>query len=181
MQQVKDAEGTTWTISIDFGILPIIKQELGIRLALIEHPIVLPTDDPPDEWAAVPGIIRLGLDLELAYSLIYLLCREQAEELGLSNIQFARRIAKKGVQAKFFMAFHQEIEDFFQSTRKEHLVKVEKKYREFLSAAMDKMTETVERQVGLIDESEKSTPTTGESEDTSESIRDRIRFDSLTG
>jgi hypothetical protein len=172
MANFVDKLGVTWKLSLDFGILKEIKEETGVRIALMEYPIVLPDDQPADMWAGIPGVVRLHQDLELTFAIIWVLCRQQVQDLQLTQGDFVKRIAEKGVQTAAFHAFWQEIRDFFQSLRKDQITKLIDGYQKVLSAAMKQIDREIATRTTLTTENENSRNLSGDKPDTLASIHD---------
>lgn len=113
MRKFKDGQGVEWTLEIIIAEIPRLELETGVNILRLEQPIEQDKEKWIDnEGRHLIGFERLGVDLTLVHSLIYSLCVDQVQELGLTPKEFGRRMAK--VHQEAYRTFFEELRDFFQ-------------------------------------------------------------------
>jgi uncharacterized FAD-dependent dehydrogenase len=81
-----DLEGETWAIRVTFADVRAVKDELGFDLpAMFDN--------------GFAGLARLGTDFELLVSVVFALCKRQAEERKIGPDAFAARMGGDTLEA----------------------------------------------------------------------------------
>lgn len=125
MQPFKDSTGHEWAITIDGGLIKQVFAELEVDLGQ-------PSAGDP------PLLTRFCTDVIFLVDLLWLACRGQAKELGLTDIEFAGRLQGDTLRTARD-ALSREWSDFFQSLGREDQVQ-----------AIARMVEMVDRGAELV-------------------------------
>ena len=100
MKTFQDSAGRTWTLSMTVDSVKRVRDLMQINLIEPE------AGDPP-------LLTRLGMDDLLMLDVIYYLIRPQAEQLNISDSDFAKALGGDAVLSAI-NAFYEEMVDFFQ-------------------------------------------------------------------
>ncbi|OHB56829.1 MAG: hypothetical protein A2Y07_06875 [Planctomycetes bacterium GWF2_50_10] len=99
MKTFQDSAGRTWTISMTVDSVKRVRDLMKINLIEPE------SGDPP-------LLTRLGMDDLLMLDVIYCLIQPQAEQLNISDTDFAKALGGDAVLSAI-NAFYEEMVDFF--------------------------------------------------------------------
>lgn len=97
MKSVKDDDGVTWDIEVDFGAIKRIRSSLGIDLAGNVEDVLASLTDP----------IQM-------IDVLYVICRKQANDRSLTDEGFGRRMESCCKEAR--EALCDEVRDFIHRT-----------------------------------------------------------------
>ena len=100
MKTFQDSAGRTWILSMTIDSVKRVRDLMQINL-------IEPEAGEP------PLLTRLGSDDLLMLDVIYCLLKPQADELKVSDVDFARALGGDAVLAAI-NAFYEELTDFFQ-------------------------------------------------------------------
>lgn len=133
MHTFKDNEGRTWVVSIHVAAIKRCRAELGIDLpALVSG----------DGFA---GLSRLISDVVALVDVLYLLCRDDAEKRGVSDVDFGRSLAGDAIHHAT-AAFVEEFIDFFPDAHvRQALRKVVDASRRLMERTWDRAIEEIDR------------------------------------
>lgn len=132
MHSFTDTAGREWQIELTIGAVKQLKvSELKIDLLKINE--------------GKPTLLtRLFTDIELGIDVIWELVRKQAEERGLTVIDFVEALGgDAATDAKD--AFDQELVDFFRQLRRTQEMRAVEKMRKTITRAIQNATERIER------------------------------------
>lgn len=101
VRQFTDCEGRTWRVRITVDEVKRCREQLGIQIL-----------DATNPQADLCG--RLSTDPELLVNVLYVVCRQQADERGLSDEQFGRSMAGDAIW-EASTALLEAVADFFPS------------------------------------------------------------------
>ncbi len=130
MEQFKDATGQDWSITINYSVRNVVKAKAGVDFFDIEQ---------------IQTLVILGdlKDCEKLAEVLFVLCGEQAEKLGLNPDQFAARFNGDVFEAAC-AALSREIANFFPKARRELLTKVVKKAASLQNLGMERANQMVD-------------------------------------
>ena len=161
MRAFTDNHGRTWTISIHVAAVKRCRALLDVDLYGL-------VDDGFD------GLSKLLGDPVALVDVLYVLCRDEADKLGVSDEDFGRGLGGDGL-GRAVDAFLEELTDFFPDPRvRGGLRRVIEAGRQVRDRLMDRM----ERKLDALDpdlEAERLSGTSGDSPASSASIRARSR------
>lgn len=104
MATFKDKQGTDWLIELDPFLVGDVHKHTGVSLY-----------EAFDDNAAL--LAQLGKDSPLLATVLYWLCKEQIDELKLSQREFGKRLVGDPLEAGL-MALLEELADFFPDSRR---------------------------------------------------------------
>jgi hypothetical protein len=109
MHVFTDATGRNWTITINVAALKRVKAFVGVNLLeLIDNNL--------------EGLSALLRDVVKLVDVIYVLCKDQADALGVSDEDFGRALGGDSLE-QAVDAFIQELADFFPNRRAREALK----------------------------------------------------------
>lgn len=100
MRTFRDQTGRDWNLSINVGAVKRVRAELQIDLLTVVDP-------------KADLLERLGSDPVLVVDLLYILCKPQADERGISDEQFGEMMGGGDTVLQANRAFLGELADFF--------------------------------------------------------------------
>jgi len=165
MHCFKDTAGRTWTISIHVSAVKRCRAMLGVDLyGLID--------------AKFQGLGKLLSDPCGLVDVLYVLCKDEADKLGVSDEDFGRGLGGDSLELAT-TAFLEELTDFFPDPRvRAGLARVMKASRELGSRMMD-LAMTRLDSLDIEAEARKLTGSSGNSRESSESTPDHSPSESL--
>jgi len=107
MKTFKDSKGRLWQIAVNVFTVKQVKSQLDVDLT---QAVVM--SSTPQTQPDVSLIDRLNNDPVLLADVLYVICRQEAEEKGVSDEEFGRSLAGRPI-ADATMALLEEIVDFF--------------------------------------------------------------------
>lgn len=107
MRTFKDNAGRTWTVSVDVDAIRRVRSALGINLASTELAQVLE---------------RLLSDPVLLCDVLFVVCKPEADKLGVSDVDFGRAMAGDAIEAGT-LALLEELANFTPNPRDRARVK----------------------------------------------------------
>lgn len=122
MKQFADSNGQVWPLTVNGYTVKRCRDLLSIDIGE-------PTSGDP------PLLTRLGTDLVFLVDLLYVVCKPKADELGLTDIQFAERLEGDSLQLAY-SAWMEEWRDFFQKLRQPHKARAIAEQTEMVARAM---------------------------------------------
>lgn len=117
------AGGREWMLTVNVGTVKAVRAALNINLLDL-----LPSGDGP-------GVMAKLADPCILVDVLWVLCREQAEKVSLTDAQFGAMFDGESIEAATLALFH-GIADFFPAARRDLLRKVLGKDREVRDAAL---------------------------------------------
>lgn len=152
MHVFTDTKGDAWRLAITVGHIKPVEADTGVNLLKMDKPFQLDADDwRDDDGKPLILLTRLELDLELLYSVIYSLCREEAAERKIDEVEFGKRlgISDNGHDAfeDAHSAFWDEAKAFFHQTRRHHVASVIAKQRDLIDKAMTKLDDAIAKTI----------------------------------
>lgn len=125
MHTFQDTLNRTWVISLNIGDVRRIRDgELKIDLLKLSE--------------GKPSLLeRMGLDIELTIDLVWELVSEQAEERGISMLDFIKGLGGQAA-ADAHDALYGELIDFFRQLRRPHVAVAVEKQRILLNLAIER-------------------------------------------
>lgn len=110
-----DSAGRRWTVRVDVGAVKRVRTRLGVDLMQVAEKR---TQDGRE-----PGVLeRLASDPVLLVDVIYVLCSEQAEQLGVSDEEFGRAMLGDALDGAV-KAMLGAVVDFFPNPRERAALK----------------------------------------------------------
>jgi hypothetical protein len=109
MKTFTDSFGQTWTVALNIGAVKRLKGLLGVDIMNLHE------GDPP-------LISRLGTDVILVCDVIFALVKPQADQLGVTDEQFAAGLGGEAILAAH-TAFYEELTSFFQNLGRPDMAK----------------------------------------------------------
>ena len=164
MQTFVDNSNRAWTVAVTVTGVKRVRAALGIDIpSLIEN--------------GSEGLGKLLGDPVAIIDVIYVLCRDQAEKLGITDEQFGEAMAGDAIQGAC-NAFLEAFADFFQEPRvRAGIRKMLVLSRKVTDLAMSEMTKTLES-VDVDQEARKLIASFGTAPGSSESTPDLLPFES---
>ena len=115
MRSFKDIQGRVWTFSITVGTMKRVRALCGVDLyKVIEI-------DPDNKEKGL--LERLAEDPVLLVDVLYSVCKPQADELGVSDVEFGDAMAGDAIE-NATNALLDELVDFFPEARRKVFQKV---------------------------------------------------------
>ncbi len=139
MKSFIDLENRTWKFSINMGMVKIIKSRLGIDILYVGG----------DEKKSIFEIISDPVNF---IDILFLLCEEQAEKLGVSDLDFAKAIDGTIYEDASFK-FQEELVDFFPERQKKLLAKLLEQMKKVKQATMTEIEAKMDEQILKIETS----------------------------
>ena len=133
MRSFKDINGKDWEIAHTVTSAKRVRDLLGLDLL-------------QPEAGEPPNITRLGTDEILLCDVIYVLCKNQADERGISDEDFGKGLGGAAILAAQ-TALYEELIDFFRLRGRQDRAAAVQKQQAFLSS----LIETATRQVEALD------------------------------
>jgi ribosomal protein S7 len=132
MHVFTDATGRNWTITINVAALKKIKALTGVNLLeLLDNNL--------------EGLSALLSDVVKLVDILYVLCKDQADTLGISDEDFGRALGGDSLE-QAVDAFLEEFVDFFPNRRaREALRKMLSKGKTITEKAMQQALEKIEQ------------------------------------
>jgi hypothetical protein len=132
MHVFTDATGRNWTITINVAALKKVKALTGVNLLeLLDNNL--------------EGLSALLSDIVKLVDILYVLCKDQADALGVSDEDFGRALAGDSLE-QAVDAFLEEFVDFFPNRRaREALRKMLSKGKTITEKAMQQALEKIEQ------------------------------------
>jgi len=109
MKTFTDSFSQTWTVALNIGAVKRLKGLLGVDIMNLHE------GDPP-------LISRLGTDVILVCDVIFALVKPQADQLGVTDEQFAAGLGGEAILAAH-KAFYEELTSFFQNLGRPDMAK----------------------------------------------------------
>ena len=125
MASFKDTEGRKWTVQITVLACKRVRDELGVDLV---NPNVMET------------VSEIAGDLIRSIDILYLICKDQAEERGLSDEDFGRSLAGEVVE-QAIVALVESLADFSPNPKQGELLR--ETWKIGYTLARDKQTEAI--------------------------------------
>ena len=125
MASFKDTEGRKWTVQINVLACKRVRDELGVDLV---NPNVMET------------VSEIAGDLIRSIDILYLICKDQAQERGLSDEDFGRSLAGEGVE-QAIVALVESLADFSPNPKQGELLR--ETWKIGYTLARDKQTEAI--------------------------------------
>jgi hypothetical protein len=135
MAQFIDTQQTAWDVTITAATLRRVAQLLRVDLG---NPLVSP--DESDSSQA--PLIRLATDIMYAVDVLYVVCKPQADDRGLSDEQFAARLGGETLEAAH-AALEAALADFFRGLKRPDVCEAIEKTRQLIDAAVKRGAETM--------------------------------------
>jgi len=132
MHVFTDATGRNWTITINVAALKKVKALVGVNLLeLLDNNL--------------EGLSELLSDVVKLVDILYVLCKDQADALGVSDEDFGRALGGDSLE-QAVDAFLEELVDFFPNRRaREALRKMLSKGKTITEKAMQQALEKIEQ------------------------------------
>lgn len=111
MRTFKDNEGREWQVRIDVNAVRAVRDALAVNLLTL----------PEQEFALLS---RLTTDLVLLVDVLYVVCRRQAQERGVSDEAFGQAMYGDAIQAAADALIRETIDFFPDARRRAMLTKV---------------------------------------------------------
>jgi hypothetical protein len=161
MHIFKDNAGRSWTIAINVYAVKHVKALIGVDLyGLIDKEF--------------QSLDRLLSDPVTLVDVIYCLCKDDADRLGISDQEFGRGIGGDSLE-RATDAFLEELTDFFPDPRmRAGLKKVIEKGRAVRTIVLDRAMEQLD-EIDVESEARKLIDSSGRSPESSESTPARLR------
>ena len=125
MKSFKDEQGRNWDLTINIGTVKRVQGLLDVNLLELEK------GDPP-------LLTRLGTELMLLVDIIYVLCKTQCEERGVSDEDFGLALNGEAICAAQ-EAFYEELVLFFQGLGRKDLARAIQTQLEMILKAVEVM------------------------------------------
>jgi hypothetical protein len=106
MRTFRDNAGRNWSVAVNVDAVRRLRTMAGVDL------MELVQSDPAEDSRKRPLLERLLRDPILLADLLYVLCKEEADKLGVSDAEFGRALYGKVIVAAR-TALLEEIADFF--------------------------------------------------------------------
>ena len=118
MHKFKDAKGREWRLTLTIGHIKPIEAETGVNLLKIDKPFKQDSEDyRDDDGQPLRLLVRLQLDLELLFAVIFAAVMKQADEEGVDELEFGESMEGEAHVAAH-NAFWAELKDFFLNARR---------------------------------------------------------------
>jgi hypothetical protein len=124
-----DSQGKVWQVPITIGTAKRVKELLKVDL-------LQPLEGDP------PLLTRIGTDLIFLCDLLFVVCKPQADQRGVTDAQFAECLAGEALQAAS-EALAEGLADFFRQFGRSDVTAAIQKQREVIRRAVDLAGRTI--------------------------------------
>jgi hypothetical protein len=126
MKAFVDSASRTWSVSMTIDSVKRVRDLLSVNLVEPE------AGDPP-------LLTRLGTDEILLCDVVYCLIKPQADQLGISDVDFGRALGGDAILAAQ-TALYEELADFFQKRGRSDRAKAVTAQKEMIELAIERVT-----------------------------------------